>query len=90
MELLSEGEDVRQYVSISTLLKHEHEIDVVVIATPNRLHAQQSIESLKHGKHVLCEKPMAIRSADDKGSQEFRKTLGDSQAEPIQSADSAA
>lgn len=64
MELLSEGEDVRQYASISTLLKHEHEIDVVVIATPNGLHAQQSIESLKHGKHVLCEKPMAIRSAD--------------------------
>jgi len=64
MELLSEGEDVRQYASISTLLEHEHEIDVVVIATPNGLHAQQSIESLKYGKHVLCEKPMAIRSTD--------------------------
>ena len=64
MELLSEGEDVRQYASISTLLEHEHEIDVVVIATPNGLHAQQSIESLDYGKHVLCEKPMAIRSAD--------------------------
>lgn len=57
-------EDVRQYASISALLQHEHEIDVVVIATPNGLHAQHSIESLIHGKHVLCEKPMAIQSLD--------------------------
>jgi UDP-N-acetyl-2-amino-2-deoxyglucuronate dehydrogenase len=64
MELLSREEGVRQYASISALLQHENEIDVVVIATPNGLHAQQSIECLSHGKHVLCEKPMAIRSAD--------------------------
>jgi UDP-N-acetyl-2-amino-2-deoxyglucuronate dehydrogenase len=64
MELLSGGEDVRQYASLSSLLEHEHEIDVVVIATPNGLHAEQSIEALKYGKHVLCEKPMAIRSTD--------------------------
>jgi predicted dehydrogenase len=64
MELLSGEEDVRQYASLSALLEHEHEVDVVVIATPNGLHAEQSIESLKYGKHVLCEKPMAIRSTD--------------------------
>ena len=34
-------------------------IDAVYIATPNFLHAEQSILCMKHGKHVLCEKPFA-------------------------------
>src|SRR5689334_12205379 len=35
------------------------ELDAVVIGTPNYLHAPQAIDSLKAGKHVLVEKPMA-------------------------------
>lgn len=35
------------------------EIDAVYIASPNSLHASQSILMMKHGKHVLCEKPIA-------------------------------
>jgi len=38
-------------------------VDVVVIATPPYLHAQQFIDALEAGKHVLLEKPMA-ESAD--------------------------
>ena len=34
-------------------------IDAVYIASPNFLHAEQSILCMKHGKHVLCEKPFA-------------------------------
>ena len=34
-------------------------IDAVYIASPNFLHAQQSILFMNHGKHVLCEKPLA-------------------------------
>ncbi len=34
-------------------------VDAVYIATPNALHACQSIVCMKHGKHVLCEKPFA-------------------------------
>lgn len=36
-----------------------HEIDAVYIASPNALHASQSILFMRHGKHVLCEKPLA-------------------------------
>ena len=36
------------------------EIDAVWIATPNDLHAAHSIIAAEHGKHVLCEKPIAI------------------------------
>jgi predicted dehydrogenase len=37
---------------------------VVNICTPNGLHAQQAIEALKHKKHVVVEKPMALSKAD--------------------------
>lgn len=35
------------------------ELDAVIIATPDKLHAQQTITAAKAGKHVLTEKPMA-------------------------------
>src|SRR3984957_7224404 len=36
----------------------------VYIATPVFLHAQQTKQSLKTGKHVLCEKPMAMNAVE--------------------------
>jgi predicted dehydrogenase len=36
------------------------DIDVVTIATPNSLHEQIAVEALQAGKHVLCEKPLAL------------------------------
>ena len=39
-------------------------IDAVYIATPNALHAEQSILFLNHGKHVLCEKPLASNTRE--------------------------
>ncbi len=39
------------------------EIDVVSVGLPNALHAEVSIDALNAGKHVLCEKPIAISSA---------------------------
>lgn len=40
------------------------DIDVVSVATPNFLHAPVTIAALEHGKHVLCEKPLARSSAE--------------------------
>lgn len=39
-------------------------LDAVYIASPNSLHAEQSILCMKHSKHVLCEKPMASNTKE--------------------------
>lgn len=54
---------VRAYSKVADFLAHE-EMDVVAVCSPNGLHAEHTIASLKAGYHVLCEKPMAISSAD--------------------------
>lgn len=44
----------------------EADLDAVVVASPNYLHAPMAIAALKAGLHVLCEKPMATTRADAK------------------------
>lgn len=46
------------YTSLE-LLAADNEIDAVYIASPNKCHASQAMMMMEHGKHVLCEKPMA-------------------------------
>lgn len=42
----------------------DDDIDLVSIGLPNALHAPVSIAALEEGRHVLCEKPMSVNSAD--------------------------
>jgi len=51
------------YDSLNELLDNP-EINVVYIASPNGLHAEQTIKAAQAGKHVLCEKPMAPTTAE--------------------------
>lgn len=39
-------------------------VDLVVLATPNALHAPQAVAALAAGKHVVVDKPMGLRSAE--------------------------
>ncbi len=56
--------NARAYYNIEDLLAEEKDVDVVAICSPNGLHAEHSIKTLKAGFHILCEKPMAISSYD--------------------------
>ena len=55
-------------------------VHAVYVGTPVFLHAPQTIQSLRAGKHVLCEKPMAMNEPEAqtmvKAAEETGKTLG--------------
>jgi predicted dehydrogenase len=40
------------------------EVDVVHITTPNRFHCEMSLAALRAGKHVVCEKPLAMNTRE--------------------------
>jgi predicted dehydrogenase len=49
--------------SVEELLGRD-DVDAVAIATPSGLHPNQALAALRHGKHVLIEKPIALSNAD--------------------------
>jgi len=63
-KVLGEKYDARWFDKMDDMLASCPEIEVISVCTPNGLHAEHSIEALKAGKHVLCEKPMALSVPD--------------------------
>ncbi len=55
---------VRYATSDVAQILSDNEIDAVVILTRHHLHAQQAAAALRAGKHVFCEKPLAINDSD--------------------------
>ena len=43
---------------------NRQDIDAIIVATPDRIHTDIAIAGLEHGKHVLCEKPLAVNYPD--------------------------
>ncbi len=54
----------------------ESEIDAVILATPNNLHAPMTIAALNAGKHVFCEKPPAISAEEALRVKECAESTG--------------
>ena len=49
------------------------DFDIVLVATPNNFHKEMCIEAMRHKKHVVCEKPVAMSSQE---LQEIMDTSG--------------
>jgi phthalate 4,5-cis-dihydrodiol dehydrogenase len=47
------------YASMTELCQNP-EVEAIWIATPNRYHCENALQAMRHGKHVLVEKPMAV------------------------------
>ena len=60
---LAEKYGGKAYTSVDELLENP-ELDAVSVCVANNAHAEISIKALKAGKHVLCEKPMAVTLED--------------------------
>src|SRR5688500_9975636 len=50
------------YTDFNDLMKLD--IDAVDICTPNRVHTPAVLAALEAGKHVICEKPLAVTTAE--------------------------
>jgi predicted dehydrogenase len=57
------------------MLKQD-EIDAVLVCTPNILHAPMTLDAFAAGKHVMCEKPMALNAAEAEQMVQAGKKAG--------------
>jgi predicted dehydrogenase len=60
----------RAYDNFEQLLADD-QVRVIHLATPNKLHYEQAKRALAAGKHVMCEKPLAMNSAESRELVEF-------------------
>ena len=67
--------DAKVYTDYKELLKDES-IEVVHVLTPNKEHADITVDALYAGKHVMCEKPMAKTAADARRMVEAAEATG--------------
>ena len=65
-KLLSFKDEVDYYTCDLERILSDEEIDVIYVALPNALHYEYAMKALKHGKHVILEKPFTVYYKDAK------------------------
>ena len=63
------------YTDYREMLK-DKSLDIVLVLTPNNMHCEITVAALNAGKHVICEKPMAMNYAEAKKMLEARDKSG--------------
>src|SRR6266508_5238108 len=59
LEMFRQRYQGRAYDSVRKLCE-DPDVDVIWVATPNHLHCEHVVMAAAHGKHIVCEKPMAV------------------------------
>lgn len=67
--------DAKVFTDYHDILKMD-DIEVVHVLTPNRSHSFITVDALEAGKHVMCEKPMAINAEEAKKMVDAAKRTG--------------
>ena len=65
----------RIYTSVEEMAA-DPQVDAVYIGTPNQTHCEYTITALNAGKHVLCEKPLAINAEEGRQMVEAARKSG--------------
>lgn len=73
-------QEVGKATGAKTYVKHQElladpNVDVVCIATPDRLHVPQALDAIRAGKDVYCEKPMGHWQQFDLSKQFYQETV---------------
>jgi len=54
---------IEAYASVATMLR-KSDVHLLAVVTPHSTHARIALQCLRAGKHVVCEKPMAVTTAE--------------------------
>jgi len=74
-ETLAQRYEAKKTVSDYQVLLDDKSIDLIYVCTPHHLHYPMVIDALQSGKHVICEKPIAISLKEaDEMIEEAKKT----------------
>ena len=63
------------YTSVEAMTS-DPQVDAVYVGTPNQTHCEYAMTALKAGKHVLCEKPLALNAAEGRRMIEAARESG--------------
>lgn len=67
--------DAKIYTSVAEMAA-DPDVDAIYIGTPNQTHCDYTLVALNAGKHVLCEKPLALDATEGRRMAEAAKASG--------------